>query len=190
MWLALVDTITVDESLQVSANSTPRLCGATMSLENAYHVTQIIAVGLILVSLIFVGLQLRQSNKLARADATQRGIDRFFAPMEIMAQEPDLALQYANVLRGKKPDNDAVTARLNWFFALMLQAHVGSWAIENDGLVDERTIEARANTIARMITAPHFKDEWERTKRRGMFPLEYTNYVDQLIADRSDQESK
>jgi len=156
-----------------------------MSLETAYYITQIFAVGLILVSLAFVGLQLRQSNRLARADMTQRSIDRFFAPMEIMAQEPDLALHYAKVLKGESPKSAEIEARLNWFFSLMLQAHIGSWTIEQDGFVDERTIDARTNTIVRMIAAPHFQKEWERTKTRAMFPREYTDFVDRKLAERA-----
>lgn len=156
-----------------------------MSLENLYFLTQIIAVGLILVSLGFVGLQLRQSNRLARADMTQRAIDRFFTPMQIMAEDPDLAAHYAEVLNGQSPASDAIKARLNWFFTLMLQAHVGSWTIEKDGLVDERTIDARINTIIRMLAAPHFYEEWIRTKRRKIFPAAYTDYIDQLFEARA-----
>lgn len=156
-----------------------------MSLENLYFLTQIIAVGLILVSLIFVGLQLLQSNRLARADMTQRAIDRFFTPMEIMASDPDLAEHYGRVLRGETPPSIAVKARLNWFFTMMLQAHVGSWTIEKDGLVDERTIDARVKTILRMIEAPHFRKEWVRTKERQIFPLDYTSYIDRLLAQRN-----
>lgn len=156
-----------------------------MSLETIYYFTQIVAVGLILVSIAFVGLQLQQANKLARADMTQRSIDRFFAPMEIMAQDPDLALQYANVLKGGVPESEEAKARLSWFFTLMLQAHVGSWTVESEGLVDERTIQARTNTIARMIAAPHFSKEWERTKRRRIFPNDYVKHVDALIAERT-----
>lgn len=163
--------------------------GVLMSLESAYYVTQILAVGLILLSLVFVGLQLRQSNRLARADMTQRSIDRFFAPMEIMAQDPDLAPQYAKVLKGESPKSPAIEARLNWFFSLMLQAHIGSWTIEQDGLVDERTIDARTNTIVRMIAAPHFQKEWERTKARGMFPREYSDFIDRALADRISESS-
>ena len=156
-----------------------------MGLEGLYYVTQIVAVGLILVSLGFVGLQLRQSNRLARADMTQRAIDRFIPPMQIMVQDPELAAHYGRVLRGEIPSSDAVKARLNWFFTMMLQAHVGGWTIEQESLVDERTIDARAKTIVRMLKAPHFKAEWIRTKRRGTFPLAYTNYVDRLIAEQA-----
>ena len=155
-----------------------------MSLENLYFVTQIIAVGLILISLIFVGLQLLQSNRLTRADMTQRAIDRFFTPMEIMATDPDLAEHYGRVLRGETPPSIAVKARLNWFFTMMLQAHIGSWTIEKDGLVDERTIDARVQTILRMINAPYFRKEWARTKKRQIFPLDYTSYIDRLIAEQ------
>ncbi|MEL6861984.1 MAG: hypothetical protein AAGL11_09105 [Pseudomonadota bacterium] len=161
-----------------------------MSLESLYYLTQIIAVGLILVSLGFVGLQLRQSNRLARADMTQRAIDRFIPPMEIMVQDPDLAAHYSRVLRGETPSSDAIKARLNWFFTMMLQAHVGGWTIEQENLVDERTVDARANTIVRMLAAPHFKAEWIRTKRRGTFPLTYTNYVDRLVAQQSKTDTK
>lgn len=155
-----------------------------MTLETAYYATQILAVVLILVSLGFVGLQLRQANRLARADMTQRSIDRFFPPMEIMAQNPDLALAYNKVLKGETKIAEATQAQLNWFFSLMIQAHVGSWTIEYQGLVDERTIDARNNTIVRMIAAPYFHAEWERTKRRGIFPPEYTKFVDAKLAAR------
>lgn len=47
-----------------------------MTLETIYYVTQIIAVGAILVSLVAIWLQMRQSTRMARASAQRELLDR------------------------------------------------------------------------------------------------------------------
>ena len=63
-----------------------------MNLEDAYFISQIIAAVAIVASLIFVGVQLRQSDKTQRAAIHQARTDRVMNVFALMAQPNVVAL--------------------------------------------------------------------------------------------------
>ena len=78
-----------------------------MSLESIYYIGQTIAVIAILGSLIAIWIQQMQTNRIARADMTERALGRFHTNLQVMATDPTLALHYANLIRGEAPKDEA-----------------------------------------------------------------------------------
>ncbi|KCZ94041.1 hypothetical protein [Hyphomonas johnsonii] len=158
-----------------------------MSLETIYYIGQTIAAAGILGSLVAIWFQQRQSIKIARADMTERTLGKFYSAMEIMTQDPDLSLHYMRLVRGQVPADEAIVQRLVWFFSLMMQAHASSYFLWRDHLSDDRTIDPHNKTILVHLKVPLFNREWERTRRRGTFPVDYMAFVEKLRleADRA-----
>ena len=151
-----------------------------MTLEEIYYIGQTVAVVAILVSLIAIWLQQRQTNKIARADMTERVLNKLFSAMEVMTTDPVLANHYAKLAKGQEPEDPAVAARLIWFFAMMLQSHNSSFMLWRDRLSDERAIGPHDQTILLHLKTPFFLKEWERVKRRRTYPEDYVKHVEAL----------
>ncbi len=151
-----------------------------MTLENIYYVSQTVAVAAILISLIAIWRQQRQTNKIARADMTERVLGKLFSIMEIMTADPVLANHYAKLIKGQEPEDPAVAARLVWFFSLMLQSHNSSFFLWKDRLTDERSIGPHDQTILLHLKTPFFRTEWERVKKRRTYPDDYVKHVEAL----------
>ena len=157
-----------------------------MSLESIYYIGQTIAVIAILGSLIAIWIQQMQTNRIARADMTERALGRFHTNLQVMATDPTLALQYANLIRGEAPKDEAVAQRLIWFFTMVVQTHYSSFFLRRDALSDERIGEPLDRTIALHIRLPLFAKEWERIKKRGTFPNDYFVHVDRLLEAKDE----
>jgi len=153
-----------------------------MSLEDIYYVGQTLAGAAILISLVAIWLQQRQTNQIARADMTERVLAKFYSAMQLMTEDPDLAFHYARLVKGQAPAEEAVTERLVWFFSLMIQSHCSSFFLWRDNLSDTRTIAPHDQTILLHLKIPLFEREWRRTARRGTFPEDYITYVENLRA--------
>jgi hypothetical protein len=154
-----------------------------MSLEAIYYIGQTIAAVGILGSLVAIWFQQRQSIKIARADMTERALGRFFSTMELMAKDPELSVHYIRLIKGQVPADEAITARLVWFFSMMMQAHSSSFFLWRDKLSDTRVIDPHNRTMLVHLKVPLFLTEWERTKRRGTFPADYIAHVEKLRSD-------
>ncbi|MBR9835754.1 MAG: hypothetical protein GYB42_11360 [Alphaproteobacteria bacterium] len=151
-------------------------------LETVYYIGQTIAVIAILCSLGAIWWQQRETNKIARADMTERVLGKYSEAMRVMTEDPDLAGHYSNLVRGNPPKNTAVEQRLVWFFSMMMQAHATSFMLWRDKLTDERSISPHNRTMTLHLRVPLFRQEWERTKRRRTFAEDHVEYVDRLIA--------
>ena len=151
-----------------------------MTLEDIYYVGQTLAGAAILISLVAIWLQQRQTNQIARADMTERVLSKFFSAMRLMAEDRDLAMHYARLVKGQPPADEATTERLVWFFSLMIQSHCSSFFLWRDNLSDTRTIAPHDQTILLHLKIPLFEREWRRTVRRGTFPDDYIAYVEDL----------
>ena len=66
-------------------------------LETVYYIGQTIAVIAILCSLGAIWWQQRETNKIARADMTERVLGKYSEAMRVMAEDPDLAGHYSNL---------------------------------------------------------------------------------------------
>jgi len=151
-----------------------------MTLENIYYVSQTLAVAAILASLIAIWRQQLQTNKIARADMTERVLGKLFSIMEIMTTDAALANHYAKLVKGQEPEDPAIAARLVWFFSLMLQSHNSSFFLWKDRLTDERSIGPHDQTILLHLKTPFFGAEWERVKKRRTYPEDYVKHVEAL----------
>ncbi|MDX1294140.1 MAG: hypothetical protein R3265_15100 [Hyphomonas sp.] len=151
-----------------------------MSLETIYYIGQTIAAVGILASLLAIWFQQRLAAKIARADMTERTLGKFYAAMQLMAQDPDLALHYVRTIKGEVPADEAIVSRLVWFFSMMMQAHSSSYFLWRDRLADKRTIDPHNRTLLLHLKVPLFEQEWQRTKRRGTFPADYLAFVEGL----------
>ncbi|PHS22624.1 MAG: hypothetical protein COA85_11120 [Robiginitomaculum sp.] len=155
-----------------------------MTLEEIYFIGQTVAVVAILASLVFVGLQVRQSNRaavqanrLARADMSERTMRFFGDTMGELMRHPELAAAFRKVMFDDTKLTPVELTQILTFLNTTLNIHRTAFLSFSDGLIDERVMQAYESNTTWYLTAPIFAREWRRMLNMQMFDDEFANYV-------------
>ena len=143
-----------------------------MSLEGIYYVGQTIAVVAILASLVFVGIQVKQSsraqkqaNEQAIADSVSESNNQFMSVFMALASDETLAAIYTRALAGEDLDRVEITrfvAFVNTFFAYgeaLYNQHAVQLGFGFVGHPDD-AIAHGAPFLARLLAVPAAKEWW------------------------------
>lgn len=132
------------------------------------------AIGVI-VTLIYVAVQLRQNTAALRSTATQGAHDQSSKVYDLLAGDADLGLIWARGLREPDSLNPAETAR---FFAI-LQAtmfRLQNWYFQTEsGLIDPQLLESWTRVVQQACAMPGFKVFWEQ--RQIVYAPEFKDYL-------------
>lgn len=82
-----------------------------MTLENFYYAFEIVGVTAVLASLLFVGIQIRDANRLSRTQMTQDLRSKFLDLMNILIEDPKLAKGVMALENACDGDNDELARR-------------------------------------------------------------------------------
>lgn len=156
-----------------------------MTLEEIYYIGQTVAVIAIVASLIFVGLQVRQSARTTRAQMSANVNDRFVALLSQLTSDKELANVFrAIAFSGELIEEDEKGRLLVWFDAWLHMYHSAFVGLR-DGFIDPRTLEFVELTTHWFFSKPLFAAEWRRNT--DQLPKEFVDYVNArapVLADR------
>lgn len=166
-----------------------------MSLENIYYIGQTISVVALIVSLVFVGMQVRlsnqqtkQANKLARAQNRRELISQYGSLFEISVSHPEynepLAQCYLD-FENAAPDNQAVFAYQLHKAINMLEQGL---YLFDEGLLDDMTLAGIENVLLVGLAMPGGREYWARS--RGSYNERLRVYIEQILEDRGAQMPK
>jgi len=160
-----------------------------MSLETIYYITQIVAVGLILVSLVAIYWQQRQSNRIARSQNAELLMASYGnALREIMVHE-DLAVIMRKVMFDGEHVSPVEATRISVLFNLMLSGHRAAWNAAQDGLYNSDVLKNYDANTTWYLSAPIFLAEWKRIRTLEQFSGSFVDHIDSLIADTTPPDS-
>ena len=152
-----------------------------MSLETVYYVGQTVAVVAILVSLAFVGIQIRQNTRATRAAAHHAITDSFNAINSIIGTNPEAARIFRLGLESLANLNEdeqmsfayLCLANMRILETLYYQKHIGT--------MEAQLFEAERRSIVWVAKGAGFRDWW----RSNDISLsdEYRAYVDEIIVE-------
>jgi hypothetical protein len=130
-----------------------------MTLEDAYFISQIIAATAIVASLIFVGVQLRQSERTQRAamhqGRTQRGMD-----MALRSAEPHIVDAIGHFIRmdaGATPGHFMQANAL--LRAMVLNLDDVAWQ-HKAGMLDKAVLDNTIAPMQRLFSIPGLRALW------------------------------
>ena len=141
---------------------------------------EIIGVIAVLMSLVFVGLELRQNSELLRITATQTLAAEYSDALEVIAYEGEAACVYAIGINGLHNLNDV--QRLRFFVQMFLifrsaeQLHY--YSIE--GMVENRVWRGFERQLNEVANLPGVQEWWN--VRNLWFSDEFQEYIDGLIS--------
>jgi hypothetical protein len=153
----------------------------TLTLEQWAYLGQIAAAVAVIASLIYLGVQVRQSNVLSRAQTRQSMMELAQEQILIYVNDPELwACVFAT---GKLTDEQNVKAHM-WLTASMRQREY-EWLAHRDGVMDADMFAAYTSVIAFILGTERNRRWWETRKEIKEFDPGFMAYVDSLLAQSS-----
>jgi hypothetical protein len=150
-----------------------------MTLENWALIAEIIGSIAVVVSLIFVGVQLRDNTsatKSATASAASSATSAWYNAMGTSAQASALFFDFMN-----DPDSLTPQERLQAVLAVhgALTNFQTSFMLANQGTLDIQIKDTILEAVVVVKDKPGFKYYWEQ--RRAFFYHQFQEYVEQLM---------
>ena len=136
-----------------------------MTLETIYYITQIIAVIGVIGSLVVVGLQMSQANKLARNEVSDRIGNAFSDKMETIMSDPELSEIFGRAISGQSEFSQQELARLSLFGSTLMNAIRSIKSAKDQGLLESVSEEGGLRTISWFLSKPAFAKVWRMQQR-------------------------
>jgi hypothetical protein len=150
-----------------------------MTLEDIYFISQIIAAVAIVASLIFVGLQIRQSDRIQRAVMHQARADRIIGVFRNAAEPHMLAASAKATLSPETMSVEEILSLRAGIMALVLNLEDQLWQ-HKQGLLDEQSVQRTKHAGARMMASPAMRAMWQMM-RPGLFKDQVETFEREII---------
>ena len=148
-----------------------------MTLDQYAAVAEIIGVTLVIASLIYVALQLRQNTEMMRAESRN-------AIQHSKQQELFMMLQNPDIWRGiTKQELDDESIRIILWLTASLRAREHEWFQFRHGVLDESAWKSYATAIPFALANERPRAWWGGTK--PMYEKEFVEMVDGLLEDET-----
>jgi len=150
-----------------------------MTLEDIYFISQIIAAVAIVASLIFVGLQIRQSDRIQRAVMRQSRADRIIGVFRNAAEPHMLAASAKAAVSPETMSVEEIQSLRAGIMALILNLEDQMWQ-QKQGLLDDASVQRTKHAGARMMASPAMRAMWQ-LMRPGLFPEQVETFERETI---------
>jgi hypothetical protein len=154
----------------------------------ARAVAELIAVVGVIVSLVFVGLELRQNTAAVRGATFQALSDASAADLSAIAHNPPMAallqrVYFEDVGAGDFSDSDNM--QLYFYYMAFARRLENSYLQFESGIVDDRIFESYGWRDA-ILTRPHFREFWDhRGGGAGVSPEFRRFFESRILSDGS-----
>ncbi|HEY8434716.1 MAG TPA: hypothetical protein VIK68_08910 [Sphingomicrobium sp.] len=153
-----------------------------MSLEQFAYVAQIVASVGVILSLIFVGLQVRQSTAVLQRNEHNSTMEQWTVIRMAIAKNRDIAELMTGGLAGERPLDAADQLRLEQILQENAWAAFHIWDRTRRGVFPKGTFELTGGALLRTIlTTPGGNAWWQSAKGVGFVP-DYVTDVDAVLA--------
>lgn len=147
-----------------------------MTIQDVGALGEVIAAVAVLITLIYLSVQVRQANLLAKSHARQRMIEH--AQAELYTQMADPSITYAVVKEGKLSEEEQ--ASLSMFLTAFMRQRELEWFQYQDGMIDKDVYEAYHGVIAIFISQDRTKAWWNSIGRYA-FDANFVSEVDSFL---------
>jgi hypothetical protein len=153
-----------------------------MSFEQISYLAQIVASVGVVVSLIFVGLQIRQNTAELQRNEHNSTMEQWTVIRQAIAQNRDIAELMTAGLHGERALDAADQLRLEQMLQENAWASFHIWERTQRGIFPKGTFEATAGELlATLLRTPGGENWWRKAKHIG-FPPGFVSDVDAVLA--------
>ena len=145
-----------------------------MTLEQWAYIGEIAASAAVVASLIYLGIQVRQSNVLSRAHTRQSMIE--MGRDEILSVTPSI---YRAFISDEISEDDKINLH-QWLTAMMRQREY-EWLTRMDGVIDQDMFDAYAGVIPMLLGPDRARRWWEHHGKEHAFSPGFVAFVNELL---------
>ncbi len=150
----------------------------TVDLNKASAIAEILSSVAILVTLVYLAIEIRQNAQATWADTRQAILAADQEFLHILLQDPTLILA-----RHQEELNDDERVRLSIQLATMVRMREMNWIQHQDGTIDDTTWRAYQGSLVAVLSAPQSRTWWENYGVERIFDPQFVALVDDLLAD-------
>ena len=147
--------------------------------------TEIIASLSIVVSLVFVGLEIRENSAIAASDSYNQFALAVSETQLAAALDPELASLFQRTISPRADDPEITRDerfQMILFFQSALRIWEGMYRSIDEGILSESDLNIITN-YAGMLRNPTFRFYWSEYGGRTQYLPGFSNYIEQLLAE-------
>ena len=148
-----------------------------MALEQWAYIGEIIAAAAVIASLIYLGVQVHQSNVLSRAQTSQSMIE--LARQEIMElQDPELWFAWT-----KDEITEGAKTKLNAQLLSSMRQREFEWLARREGIIDAQMYDSYSGVIPLILGTERTRRWWKVHGHEHSFAPGFVAHVDRLLEE-------
>ena len=151
------------------------------TLDKIHKVGELVAALAVVLSLLFVGYEIQQSNQAQLQANTRAVIGEWIQKLRSMNEAPELACIYVNGIVDYLGMSGARRVRFSAYILSIMYAWEEIHYLASQGAVEERIWRGVDSGISEISHLPGFQ-QWYAT-RRHWFSDEFQTYIDESIRD-------
>jgi hypothetical protein len=148
-----------------------------MGLEQIYYVSGIVAAFAVVGSLVYLGIQVRQSNALSRAQTRQSMMELTQEQLLLQVSDPTIWIGVFN--EGQRSLEEKV--KTNMWLTLFMRQREYDWLTRKEGIVDPM-FGAYTGVIAMILGTERNRRWWSLRRDINEFNPEFMRHVDDILA--------
>lgn len=157
-----------------------------MSLEQAYYIGQLVAAIVLVASLIYLAIEVRQNTKIAKLNSSHMNTQIYTQFMELVCSNGELADIYLRGLDDPAALTPVEQIRFNTLLAITFRNTFQHFQEHNSGLLPDDDWDAWNRASRAIMSFPGYRTVWKR--RKSMFNEKFQAYLDEA-AQNADSES-
>ncbi len=150
-----------------------------MNWTKASEVAEILSSVAILITLVYLVVEIQQNAEATRADTRQAMLDSDQQYLELFIDSPELILLFI------KPDlSDEERIRLSHVLLTHVRMRESNWVQYENGTLDSVTWRAYQGSLIAQLSAPRSRAWWQNFGVERIFDSEFISLVNELLADQ------
>ncbi len=150
-----------------------------MNWTKASAVAEILSSVAILITLVYLVVEIQQNAEATQADTRQAILDSDQQFLELLIDSPELHLL------SYKPDlSDEERIRLSYLMTTFIRMRENNWLQYENGTLDDVTWRAYQGSIIASLSASQTRLWWQNFGVERIFDSDFISLVDELIADQ------
>ena len=152
-----------------------------MDLQYLANVSEITGSVVVILSLVYVAVQIRQNTQAQRMENYSRGLDRLAAIQSMLSQDGEMSLLFSKGVLDSSKLTPQERVRFTWAIYEALGAFEFMFHASRSHSIPEEVWTRWSAGVAYWLNFPGFQTCWEA--RPIPFTVSFTAYVDSLLKD-------
>ena len=153
-----------------------------LRLSDWANIAEVVGALAVVLSLIYVGIQVRDNTEAVRASNRQQLVDRAHSATNNAATSPELAAAIAKLSRGEML-TPAEHVQYSFFVRAMLYDVQEAYLLYREGRLDERYWKTRSALFSAYMEQSLAQEVYSRDKGQGVLHQDFVTWADSVLQE-------